>query len=88
MTLGKLTFSNGELDMLDRDAFDDDLGIEIQSGSSVRPKGFEGRLGLSPTACPFLGLGTGTAARAGCLLSSHHFWRSELAGGSPGSIES
>jgi hypothetical protein len=30
-----LTFSNGELDMLDKEALEDDLGIDIQSGSSA-----------------------------------------------------
>jgi hypothetical protein len=44
--LGKLTDSYGELEMLVSEATDDDRGTEIQSGSSVWPKGLAGRLGL------------------------------------------
>lgn len=59
--------------MLEREALDDDLGIEIQSCSSFWPNGFDARPGLRPMDCPFRSLGIGTVARAGCLLSSHHF---------------
>jgi len=86
--LGSGTFSYGELDMLDRDAPGEPRGMLTQSGSSLCPNGFDGRFGLRAIGCPSRPFGTDTCARAGCLLSSHHFWRSELAGGSPGSMES
>jgi hypothetical protein len=40
---GSITFSNGELERLDREALDDDRDIDIQSCSSLCPKGFAGR---------------------------------------------
>jgi hypothetical protein len=59
-------------------------GTVTQSGSSVGVYGFDGRLGFG--IMPFCG---GLISdRAGCPLSSHHFLLSELAGGSPASIES
>lgn len=59
-------------------------GTVTQSGSSVGVYGFDGRLGFGIR--PFCG-GL-ISERAGCPLSSHHFLLSELAGGSPASIES
>jgi len=61
-------------------------GLEIvtQSGSSVVMKGFDGRFGFgtAPFCAAF------TVDLAGWLLSSHHFLRSEDAGGRLGSIGS
>lgn len=59
-------------------------GTVTQSGSLVGVYGFDGRLGFGIR--PFCG-GL-TLDRAGCPLSNHHFLLSELAGGSPASIES
>lgn len=74
------------------DTVDDDSGdardADTQSGSLVLPNGFDGRFGFRPMGCPLRPLGTWMFARAGCLLSSHHFCRSELAGGRPGSTAS
>jgi hypothetical protein len=85
-----LTCSYGEVDMLENDdRRDSDLGTLTQSGSSF------GRWGL---ACRFwfrmvcdaesLGFGGLTEDLAILPLSSHHFLRSELAGGTPGSMAS
>lgn len=79
-------FSYGELERLDTPG--DALDTDTQSGSSVILNGFDGRFGFSATGCPFRLLGMGICARAGCLLSNHHRFRSELAGGKPGSIAS
>ena len=59
-------------------------GTVTQSGSSDTANGFDGRFGFGME--PFCG--GFTVDRAGWLLSSHHFLLSELAGGSPGSMES
>jgi hypothetical protein len=59
-------------------------GTVTQSGSSVGLYGFEGRLGFGIRFC----CGGLRLDRAGCPLSNHHFLLSELAGGSPASIES
>jgi hypothetical protein len=74
----------GAIDLVDccRDAVI--RGTVTQSGSSVGVYGFEGRLGFGITPC----CGGLRAERAGCPLSNHHFLLSELAGGSPASIES
>lgn len=63
------------------------LGIRFtstQSGSGLGVKGLLGLLGLGK----WLSDGGCTRDRAGRPLSSHHFRRSELAGGRPGSMES
>lgn len=81
------TFSYGELDRLlatPGEARDTDT----QSGSSVLGNGFDGRCGFRLIGCPLRPVGMGMCARAVCLLSSHHFCRSELAAGSPGSSDS
>jgi hypothetical protein len=74
----------GAIDLVDccRDAFI--RGTVTQSGSSVGVYGLEGRLGFRIAPC----CGGLRADRAGCPLSNHHFLLSELAGGSPASIES
>jgi len=59
-------------------------GTVTQSGSSVGVHGLEGLAGLgSMPDC-----GGWIDERAGRPFSSHHFRRSELAGGRPGSMES
>lgn len=85
---GSITFSYGELEKLENDALEEDRETDIQSCSSLCPNGLDGRFGLSVIGTPSRPFGTGTWARAGCLLSSHHFCRSELAGGRPGSMAS
>lgn len=40
---GSVTFSKGELEMLESEALDEDLGMEIQSGSSLCPNGLDER---------------------------------------------
>jgi len=81
--------SYGELDMLENeDSLDSARGMLTQSGSSVGLNGFDGRLGFSIVEKPLAGLGGATTDRAILPLSSHHFWRSELAGGRPGSMAS
>ena len=74
----------GAIDLVDccRDAVI--RGTVTQSGSSVGVYGFDGRLGFGITPCR----GGLRADLAGCPLSNHHFLLSELAGGSPASIES
>lgn len=72
----------------DGDADADARDTVTQSGSFVLPNGFDGRFGLSTIGCPFRPFGICTLAFAGCLLSSHHFCRSELAAGRPGSTAS
>ena len=76
--------------MLENDeSLESDRGTETQSGSSVGWNGFAGRLGFRMTVeLPLGGAGGATADRAIFPLSSHHLWRSELAGGRPGSTGS
>lgn len=57
------------------------LFTSTQSGSGEGVNGLLGRLGLGKWSL----LGACTLDRAGRPLSSHHFLRSELAGGRPGS---
>lgn len=85
-----LTCSNGEVDMLEKDdKRDSDLGTLTQSGSSVGAYGLVGRFGLRIVIYAGLsGLGGLMCERAIFPFSSHHFWRSELDGGRPGSIAS
>jgi len=65
------------------------FGIVTQSGSSIAAYGFDGLLGFNMVVYMALsGLGGLMVERAILPFSSHHFWRSELAGGSPGSIAS
>lgn len=59
-------------------------GTFTQSGSSVSANGFAGLSGFGNAS----GAGGCTVDRAGTPLSSHHFLRSELAGGRPGSMAS
>jgi hypothetical protein len=83
-----LMCSYGELDSVETDMRDGDRGTDTQSGSSPGVKGFDDRLGFRAIGMPSRSFG-GTISALACLsLSSHHFWRSELGGGSPGSIES
>lgn len=81
------TFSYGELERL-LAAPGDARDTDTQSGSSVLGNGFDGRCGLRLIGCPWRPVGMGMCARAACLLSSHHFCRSELAAGSPASSDS
>ena len=83
-----LMTSYAELAMLDSDCLDDDRGIDTQSGSSDGVNGFPGLFGLSTVASPLPALGGGRSTRADCPLASHHFWRSDVAGGRPGSMAS
>jgi hypothetical protein len=85
-----LICSYGELEMLENElSLDPPLGTATQSGSSVGVKGFEGRLGLSiAVELPLLVFGGAIPDCAILPFSSHHLWRSELAGGRPGSIAS
>lgn len=85
---GLLTISYAELAKLDWDCLEDDRGTDTQSGSSVRENGFAGRLGLSTLDMSLAPAGGVMPTRADWPCASHHFWRSELAGGSPGSIAS
>jgi hypothetical protein len=85
-----LTCSYGEVDMLENDdRRDSDLGTLTQSGSSVGRWGLAGRFGLR-MVCDAGSSGFGGLMEDLAILplSSHHFWRSELAGGSPGSMAS
>lgn len=59
MPLGGVSFSYGELDMLESDAPGDDLETDIQSSSSPWPKGFEGRCGFKAISWPSRPLGMG-----------------------------
>jgi len=61
-----------------------EVEFDIQSGCDVGVKGLERRSGFSIRSV----FGGWILERAGRPLSSHHFRRSELAGGRPGSIES
>jgi hypothetical protein len=63
--VGMLTSSKGDVDMLDKDCLEDDLGTDTQSGSSVRVNGFVGRLGLRTIGMPLAALGGATFALAG-----------------------
>ena len=85
-----LTCSYGEVDMLENDdKRDSDLGTLTQSGSSVGIWGFVGRFGFRMVCdAGFSGFGGLMDDLAILPLSSHHFWRSELAGGRPGSMAS
>jgi hypothetical protein len=83
-----LMCSYGELDRVDTDMRDGDRGTDTQSFSSLDVNGFDDLLGLSAMGMPSLSLGGATSDRADLSLSSHHFCRSELGGGRPGSIES
>src|SRR5262245_19342684 len=85
---GRWTSSYCELDTLDNDCADEERGTETQSGSSVCANGFEGRFGFSNAILPSCAFGGDASALADLPFSSHHFCRSELAGGSPGSIAS
>ena len=68
---------------------DSDLGMLTQSGSSVGTYGFDGRLGfIMVWNAGLSGFGGLNEDRGILPFSSHHFWRSELAGGSPGSMAS
>jgi hypothetical protein len=84
------TCSYGDVDILENDERrDSDLGTLTQSGSSVGTWGLAGRFGFRMVCDAGLsGLGGLMEDRAILPLSSHHFWRSELAGGSPGSMAS
>lgn len=86
-SLGAETCSYGEVDTLEKDD-SLDLGTLTQSGSPVGVKGLGALLGLSIAAWPSGAVGCLMSTLACCLFSNHHFWRSELAGGSPGSIAS
>lgn len=85
-----LTCSYGEVDMLENeDRRDSDLGTLTQSGSSVGTWGLVGRFGFRMVCDAALsGLGGLMDDFAILPLSSHHFCRSELAGGRPGSMAS
>lgn len=76
--------------MLEKDeSLDSVLGTVTQSGSSEGIKGFGALLGFRMADWPGpLGRGAETSERAIFPFSSHHLWRSELAGGRPGSIAS
>jgi hypothetical protein len=68
---------------------DSERGTLTQSGSSVGLKGFDGRFGLRMVCWDeLIALGGVAVDRAILPFSNHHFCRSELAGGRPGSIES
>lgn len=85
---GLLITSYAELAMLDWDCLEDERGTDTQSGSSVGVNGLGGRLGLSTLVMPLPVTGDVISTRAGWPFASHHFCRSELAGGSPGSMAS
>ena len=85
---GLLIISYAELAKLDWDCLEEDRGTDTQSGSSVSEKGFAGRLGLSTLDMSLPTAGGVMPTRADWPCASHHFWRSELAGGSPGSMAS
>jgi hypothetical protein len=62
---GMVTNSYGELEILDNDCLDEDLGTATQSGSSFGVNGFEGRLGFRTVPWPSLPFGRMRSARAG-----------------------
>jgi hypothetical protein len=83
--------SYGELEMLEENdpSLDPARGTATQSGSSLGVKGFDGRWGFSMAEeLSLVILGGAIPDLAILPLSSHHLWRSELAGGRPGSMAS
>lgn len=75
--------------MLEKEDRRDLLGMLTQSGSSVGMKGLCGLLGFRIVSVEAsMDFGGAMVERASLPLSNHHFCRSELAGGSPGSMES